>query len=73
MYQFHTVYWHCILLTHEINMVTGCSVTGQCDRNLSGAVVRPQSLPQAVAGPLSWKGLHIYMYCTVNSFKEKIF
>lgn len=41
-------------------MITGRSVTGQCDRHLSGAVVRPQSLPQAVAGPLSWKGLYIY-------------
>lgn len=43
-------------------MITGCSVTGQCDCHLSGAVVRPQSLPQAVAGPLSRKGLHIYIY-----------
>lgn len=43
-------------------MITGRSVTGQCDRHLSGAVVRPQSLPQAVAGPLSRKGLHIYIY-----------
>lgn len=41
-------------------MITGRSVTGQCDRHLSGAIVRPQSLPQAVAGPLSRKGLHIY-------------
>lgn len=47
-------------------MITGRSVTGQCDRHLSGAVVRPQSLPQAVAGPLSRKGLHIYIYCTVK-------
>lgn len=43
-------------------MITGCSVTRQCDRHLSGAIVRPQSLPQAVAGPLSRKGLHNYIY-----------